>query len=464
MPLRQRVALVSAGGVGVALVLALLIAYFVVGSVVRGQIDDSLKAQAGLIAGGDLRALGEGIPAPSPSAGGPAQYSQVVATDGTVVADFGGLRLPFDAVARSVAAGQGATALEDVHVEGSSLRMLIFGVGGGAVELARPLEAVERVSAKLRLILVLICLGGVGLAAALSRLAARRVLTPLAEVASTAQHISETEDLTRRIEVRSDDEVGELVRRFNLMLDRLEASRTALDRSVKDQQQLIADASHELRTPVTSLRTNIEILQETPNLADDERHELLSDVIEQIDELTTLVASLIELAREPTQTVHFEPVRLDELVDQAIVRARRNAPKVSFDAKLESLVIDGDRERLVRAVNNLLDNAAHHSPAGEVVEVSLSDDGLRIRDHGSGIAPADLPHIFDRFYRGTDSRGRPGSGLGLAIVRQVIEQHNGLVTARNAPDGGAIFEVTLPPAQSETSESETASDRRPPRT
>jgi two-component system, OmpR family, sensor histidine kinase MprB len=204
MRLRQRVALVSAVGVGVALVLALLIAYFVVRREVRGQIDDSLKAQAGLITGGDLCALGEGIPAPSPSAGGPAQYSQVVASDGTVVADFGGLRLPFDAAARSVAAGQEPTALEDVHDEGSNLRMLIFGVGGGAVELARPLEAVDRVTARLRLILVLICLGGVGLAAALSRLAARRVLTPLAEVASTAQQISETDDLTRRIEVRSD--------------------------------------------------------------------------------------------------------------------------------------------------------------------------------------------------------------------------------------------------------------------
>jgi len=120
-------------------------------------------------------------------------------------------------------------------------------------------------------------------------------------------------------------------------------------------------------------------------------------------------------------------VRLDELIDEAIVRARRNAPTVAFDAKLKSLVID-DRERLVWAVNNLLDNAAHHSPPGEVVAVSLSDDGLRVRDHGSGIDPADVPHIFDRFYRGAESRGRPGSGLGLAIVRQVIEQHNGLVS------------------------------------
>lgn len=463
MPLRQRVALVSAVIVGIALVLALLIAYFVVRSELPGQIDDSLKAQAGLVAGGDLRALGEGIPAPSPNAGGPAQYSQVVASDGTVVGEFGGLRLPFDAAARSVAAGQRATAFEDVHVEGSDLRLLIFGVGGGVVELARPLEAVDRVTAKLRLILLFICLGGVGLAAALSRLAARRVLTPLVEVASTAQHISETEDLTSRIAVRSDDEVGELVRRFNLMLDRLEASRAALDRSVKDQQQLVADASHELRTPVTSLRTNIEIMQATPNLPDDERHQLLSDVVEQIDELTILVTSLIELAREPAQSEHFEPLRLDELIDEAIVRARRNAPTVGFDAKLESFVIDGDRERLVRAVNNLLDNAAHHSPAGEVIEVSLSNDGLRVRDHGSGIDPADVPHIFDRFYRGADSRGRPGSGLGLAIVRQVIEQHNGLVTARNAPDGGAIFDVALPPAQSKPPGSETTSVRRPAR-
>ena len=448
MSLRHRVALVSAIGVGFALVLASVICYIAVRNELRGQVDDSLKAQAARIAGGDLRALGDqGIPAPSPQAGGPAQYWQIVASDGTLVAASGGLQLPFDTTARSVAAGHQAGALEDIHVDGSHLRMLALGVPGGVVELARPLDAVDRSTAKLRLLLLLICLGGVALAAALSRVAARRVLTPLSEVARTAQQISETEDLTRRIAIRSDDEVGELVSRFNTMLDRLQMSRAALDQSVKDQRQLVADASHELRTPVTSLRTNVEILLENPGLVGEDRDQLLSDVVAESEELTTLVASLIELARDPQQDAHFEPLRLDEIVEDAVTRSRRNTPTVAFDAKLEPLVIDGISERLVQAVNNLLDNAAHHSPAGEVVQVSLSADGLRVRDHGPGIDSEDLPHIFDRFYRGTNARSRPGSGLGLAIVRQVIEQHGGAVAAINAPDGGAIFTLTLPTIQ-----------------
>jgi two-component system, OmpR family, sensor histidine kinase MprB len=445
MPLRRRLALVSAAGVAVALILVSLVCYFVVRRELRGQVDDSLRAQADQVAGGDLRALGDqGIPAPSPRMGGPAQYSQIVAADGKIVAALGGVQLPIDATVRSVAQGRLLSAFEDLHVDGSHLRMLAFGVGGGAVELARPLDSIDRVISNLRLILLLLCAAGIALAAGVSRLIARRVLAPLAEVASTAQHISETDDLTRRIDIRSDDEVGELVVRFNLMLDRLETSRSALDRSVRDQRQLVADASHELRTPITSLRTNIEVLLENPNLPEHDRRQLLNDVVEQTEELTALVAGLIELGRGDLRQAPPEHARLDELVEEATARARRNAPTVEFDAKLEPVTVECVPERLGHALNNLLDNAARHSPPGEVVQISLSDDGLRVRDHGSGIDPEDLPHIFDRFYRGTNSRGRPGSGLGLAIVRQVVQQHGGSISATNAPDGGAIFHMQLP--------------------
>jgi two-component system, OmpR family, sensor histidine kinase MprB len=445
MSLRYRLALVSAAGVALALVLAGLVCYVVVRRELRGQVDDSLKAQAARIAGGDLQALGDaGLPAPSPNAGGPAQYWQIVAADGVIVGALGGVSLPFDHAVWAVAHGRRVSAVEDVHVDGSHLRLLALGVSGGVVELARPLDSVDRVMSKLRLILLLICVAGAGLAALLSRGAARRVLTPLAEVASTAQLVSETEDLSQRIPIRSDDEVGQLASRFNTMLDRLQSSRAALHRSVTDQRQLVADASHELRTPVTSLRTNAEILLENPDLVREERDQLLSDVVEQSEELTTLVASLIELARETPEEQHFEELRLDELIADAVTRAQRNTSSVAFDAQLEPLLAYGIPERLLQAINNLLDNAAHHSPTGEVVEISLSPDGLRVRDHGPGIDPTDLPHIFDRFYRGTNSRSRPGSGLGLAIVYRVIDQHQGTVTATNAPDGGAIFTVKLP--------------------
>ena len=179
MSLRYRLALVSAAGVALALVLAALVCYVVVRGEMRGQVDDPLKAQAARIAGGDLQALGDaGMPAPSPKAGGPAQYWQIVAGDGDIVGALGGVRLPFDNAARAVAYGRHVSALEDIHVDGSHLRLLALGVSGGVVELARPLDSVDRVMSKLRLILLLICAAGAGLAALLSRGAARRVLTP----------------------------------------------------------------------------------------------------------------------------------------------------------------------------------------------------------------------------------------------------------------------------------------------
>ena len=448
MSLRHRLALVSAAGVAAALVVAAVVCYVVVRRELRVQVDDSLNAQAARIAGGDLRALGdEGVPAPSPKAGGPAQYWQIVAADGQIVGSSIGVRLPWDRSVQTVAQGRRSGLFADIHVDGSHLRLLALGLPGGVVELARPLDSIDTVLAKLRVVLLLICLAGTALAAGLSRLAARRVLAPLAEVAGTAQLVSETDDLTQRIKVRSADEVGQLAGRFNTMLDRLQTSRAALDRSVKDQRQLVADASHELRTPVTSLRTNAELLLENPDLDRSDREQLLTDVVEQSEELTTLVAGLIELARETPQDEHFERVRLDELTEDAVTRARRNSPQVAFDAYLEPVIAYAIPEQLTQAVNNLLDNAARYSPRGEVVEIALSEEGLRVRDHGPGIDETDLPHVFDRFYRGTSSRGQPGSGLGLAIVQRIVEQHDGTATASNAHDGGAIFTIILPSVQ-----------------
>jgi two-component system sensor histidine kinase MprB len=167
-------------------------------------------------------------------------------------------------------------------------------------------------------------------------------------------------------------------------------------------------------------------------------------VEEQTTELGMLVADLIELARGDQPRRDTEDVRLDELVDEAVARARRHAPGVRFAARLEPAVVDGSRDRLARAVNNLLDNAANHSPPGGLVEVEAGPAGVRVRDHGAGITDDDIPHLFDRFYRGVSARGRPGSGLGLAIVRQVAEQHQGTVRAGNAEGGGAEFVLALP--------------------
>jgi two-component system sensor histidine kinase MprB len=449
MPLRKRISLVAAAAVAVAVAIAVAVSYFAVRHQLLGQIDNELRAQAAAVER-NPRALNSvafsSIPA---SDGGPAQYWQLVQPDGQVVPGFTTGNLSTRGAA-AVADGQSAY-MSDVTVNGVRFREFTFQLGsveyGGhqlAVQLARPLQPSLNILSTLRLTLALVFLAGVGLAAGLGRLAARRVLTPLAEVTATAELIGETDDLSQRLEVRADDEVGQLAQRFNSMLERLEISRAALDASVAAQRQLVADASHELRTPVTSLRTNIEVLLSDGVLDGEDRRQLLLDVVEQSEELSTLVADLIDVARGDVPPEHLEDARLDRLVESALERARRHSPAVDFTADLKPVVVRGSAERLMRAINNLLDNASGHTAPGTPVHVTVDETGVTVRDSGQGISEQDLPHLFERFYRGENSRARQGSGLGLAIVRQVAEQHGGTISAANAQDGGALFTLALP--------------------
>jgi two-component system, OmpR family, sensor histidine kinase MprB len=457
MPLRRRLAFLSAVVVAIAILLATIVCYFVVRGQLRGQVDDALRAQAVAVQHGDFHALDQQLPGIPPSAGGPAQYVQILTPSGTAFPRQGNLSLPADAHSRAVATGGSGSYMGDIRVGQNHLRELTFPVAvlvdgqaqSVAVQLARPLNGVDHVLSQLRLILALLAMGGIALAAVLGRIAARRVLAPLAEVAQTAEHIGETDDLSHRLTIHADDEVGQLARRFNHMLERLEGSRAELDESVRAQRQLVADASHELRTPITSLRTNIEVLLEGGQLGEVDRRRLLSDVVEQTEELSLLVGDLIELARGDLLPAATEDARLDRIVEESVARARRHSTGVEFATALEPVILEGVPERLGRAVNNLLDNAARHSPPGGLVEVSVGAEGVTVRDHGPGVAEQDLPHVFDRFYRGASSRGQQGSGLGLAIVRQVAEQHGGSVSVANAPDGGAVFTLRLPTALSE---------------
>ena len=451
MSLRKRLSLIAGASVGLAILLAAVVAYAVVRSQLRGQVDSALNAQASEVA--TTGQLNQGPPNIPASAGGPAQYVQFVFPDGTTRVWSGTLQLPVTHQCLRVAAGHATTYLSDVHVGPNHLRMLTMSATLGpqgipvALELARPLNGVDNILSNLRLVLLLLLIAGVGFAVALGRIASRRVLAPLGEVAQAAQHIGETEDLSSRLQVHDpEDEVGRLATRFNHMLDTLEASRAQLDASVRAQRQLVADASHELRTPVTSLRTNIEVLLESEQLDAEDRRRLLADVVEQSEELTTLVSDLIELARGDQPGLSTEDVRLDGIAAESLDRARRNAPQVEFVAALEPATIEGVPERLARAINNLLDNATRHSPVGARVELTVGPGGVIVRDHGHGVDPEDQPYVFDRFFRGRNSRGRQGSGLGLAIVRQVAEQHGGTASVTNAPDGGAVFTLNLPAA------------------
>jgi two-component system, OmpR family, sensor histidine kinase MprB len=450
MPLRRRLTVAAAAAVAVAVALACAVAYIAVRDELLSQTDQALLDQAQRTRQApqqgpfdptrlDLDRLSRRFPGLPPRRGGTAPYLQFVDADGVALA-LRGEEIPVDARTKAVAAGHGGQFLSYAQSGDTHLRVVTTPLpDGGAVQIARSINSIDSLLARLRLILLLVILGGVALAVALGRLVSRNVVAPIVTVTEAARHIAATEDLGRRIDVSSQDEVGELAQHFNAMLATLEGSLAA-------QRQLIADASHELRTPITSLRTNIEVLADSERLERGERERLLSDVEEQVAELGALVTDLIELARGDEPRRDTEDVRLDVLVDEAVARARRHAPRVRFKTMLEPAVVEGSPDRLARAVNNLLDNAATHSAPGGLVEVVADAHGVRVRDHGGGIAEEDLPHLFDRFYRGASARGRPGSGLGLAIVRQVAEQHGGAVQAVNAQGGGAEFTLTLPAA------------------
>ena len=323
-------------------------------------------------------------------------------------------------------------------VNGTHVRVLTSPVGGGlAVQVARPLDEVDRSLHRLGFILIVVTVSGVGLAAGLGALVARAAVAPVRRLTEATEHVTSTTDLTQRIDAGGKDELARLATSFNAMLE-------ALATSLASQRQLVADASHELRTPLTSIRTNVEVLARGDELDDEHRKAVLKDVIAEIDELTTLISDLVELARGSEPEAVIEDVRLDDVVGRALDRASKHAPNLRFVAVLEPALVRGVPARLDRAVSNLLDNAAKWSPPDGLVEVTVKEGEVLVRDHGPGIDEEDLPHVFDRFYRARSARGKAGSGLGLAIVRQVAESHGGTASAERPEGGGTLMRLKLP--------------------
>jgi len=472
MSFRRRITLVSAAAVAVAVVLASLLIYVLTSQQLHGQVNTQLSSRADALRlgpyapdGHTRRALLELLkrqnPGALPGAVGnqlrnlqarPNQvrgYQQLVDSSGRVLFRSASVTLPVEARTRALAAADGPHFFRDAYVNSIHLRILAEHIAPGrAIQVAQPLTEVDRLLARLRLILVLVDIGGIALAALLGRLVAGAAVQPLKRLTQATEHVAVTRDLSGRIELSGEDEIGRLATSFNAMLDALEESVSALDASVHAQRQLVADASHELRTPVTSLRTNIEILQHQGVEMDPvEQRLLLGEVVEQIQELTQLINDLIDLARGEEPRADSEELRLDLLIGEVLERFRRLAPTTPLQAQLEPTIITGVPARLERAVGNLLDNAIKHGPPGESVDICLRGQELTVRDHGPGISGEDLPHIFDRFYRGAEARGRPGSGLGLAIVRQVVSQQGGSVAAEPAPGGGTLMRLSLPGAE-----------------
>jgi two-component system, OmpR family, sensor histidine kinase MprB len=454
---RRRITLVSAAAVAIAVVLASALTYLLSARELYGQVDSQLRARAHPLVSrfehgptpfarrGAHRNAFPGIP-PSPDQ--VRGYEQLIDSNGTIrFASPPNVRLPIGAKTLSLATHGGKPFFEDSSANGIHLRVLSEAIPHGyAAQLAQPLTEVDSALARLRLILVLLDIGGVALAALLGRLVAGAAVAPIKRLTQATEHVTRTQDLSNRIQSAGVDEIGRLAQSFNAMLDALESSMSALDASVHAQRQLVADASHELRTPVTSLRTNIEILKQESNMPVEERQRMLDDVVEQIEELTLLMNDLIELGRGEQPRSGSEDVRLDLIVEEAVERARRHSQDTPFEVELDQVVLTGEPGRLARAINNLLDNAVNYSPPGSPVEIAVHGDELTVRDHGPGISAVDLPHVFDRFYRGAEARGRPGSGLGLAIVRQVAEQHGGRVSAEASPGAGTLMRLRLPGA------------------
>ena len=438
MSFRARLTLVAAAAVALAVIVASAVIFIVVRNQLRGQVDSTLRGRAAEILSGPLPPHVEGgfLDIPGPSLGA-ATFVQAVTADGHVFRPRGeNGSLPVTHETLEAARGQGDEHFADARISGSDVRVLTIPGSGIALQVARDLGEVNHTLHRITLFLILIAAGGILVATALGLAVARAALAPVRRLTQTAEHVTETGDLSERIAAEGKDELGRLASSFNTMLGALEEASRA-------QRQLVADASHELRTPLTSLRTNIEVLAGERTLPPGERERLLSDVVEQLGEMTTLIAELIELARAEQHPEEAEDVRLDLLTAGAVERARRNRPQVTFTTDLQESVVHGAPSTLERAVANLLDNAAKWSSPGGQIEVTVGDGEVTVRDHGPGIADEDLPYVFDRFYRASSARGMPGSGLGLAIVKQVAEAHGGTVVAEHVEGGGTLMRLRV---------------------
>jgi two-component system sensor histidine kinase MprB len=437
------------------------------GGKVRGETVSTEKgavARSGFGAGPAPEAGSAGIARlvlPAPKLGGASGYVQLYRSNGDVLrSERIGSALPVTAAVRAVAAGRRSAFFSDATVAGTRVRVLTERAPeGGVWQVALPLGDVEGTLSNLKLVLAIVCLGGIALAALLGLLVSRAALVPVRRLTGAAERVTRTQDLGHRIEADEQDELGRLASSFNTML-------AALERSRLSQRQLISDASHELRTPLTSVQANLDALALGDELTPAERARAVASAQAQLRELTVLVGDMVDLSKTDVEEVEVEDVRLDLAVAGALERARLHAPDCEFSLEAEPCMVRASPSRLDRAIANLLDNAIKWNPPSPPcnppsvgpVEVRVRDGRVEVRDHGPGIAAEDLPRVFDRFFRAPAARARPGSGLGLAIVRQMAETHGGSVHAANDPGGGARLTLELPLLAMTPSESASRAD------
>ena len=366
--------------------------------------------------------------------------AQYVTARGRVVGAPDIEALPVSAADLQLAAeaAEGRTALRDVRVGDDDYRMATtsVGQGKGAVQVARTLDENELLLRRLRNRVLFAVLLVVGAAAAAGWFIATSLTDRLRRLTGVAEEVAGTGRLDVEVPAVGDDEAGRLGGALNDML-------ASLRRAEDDQQRLVQDAGHELKTPLTSLRTNVDVLARYPDLPADQRTRLLEDLEGETRELTELVNELVALANGRRLDETPQQVPLVEVVTPVVDRARRRTGRVI------TLVADGTVRTvrvaaLERAVSNLVDNAAKFDTSGGPVEVEVVNGRVTVRDRGPGIDPAEGGRLFDRFYRSDAARSQPGSGLGLAIVADVVRQHGGTVFAQPRPGGGAEMGFVLP--------------------
>jgi two-component system, OmpR family, sensor kinase len=438
--LRVRLVLAAAGSILAALALFGVATVVVVRHELRGSLDSALRQRAEQVA--QLAVSAPAVLTMPGALESPVSGRQIVVevldARGRIVArslTLGARLLPSeDPLARS-ARVSGATGFENVDLDGRLFRIFAAPIplsgpaGGGAVLVASDTTDISRTTDHLAFVVVLIGVGVALLAALVAAGLTRRGLRPLRRLAAAAGEIERTADPSRRLPGGGpQDEVGQLTGVLNRMLASLEAARAG-------ERRFLADASHELRTPVTTLLGNVEYAARHGASA-----EVLEELVRDARRLARLVDDLLVLERAGSVG---SPV--GEVVDVAgVVRS----VLAGHDGRVVATRVDpafasGDAGELARALENLVENALVHGPGDGSVTVSVVSAGdrvlLTVRDEGPGPDPDDVQRLFERFWRGPDASARPGSGLGLSIVAAIAERHGGAVSVH-----GSAFTIDLP--------------------
>jgi two-component system, OmpR family, sensor kinase len=443
-PIRWRLA-----GGSAALTLVILLGFAaIVGVLTTRQIQDDFNDQV-RAAATDLRERIEVRPGRDPVCQGPdlnvygsadSAQIRVVTIDGVLLCETRGAR------------DFGFTRSDVADVGGYRVESRIIPVpplGQAVLQYARPLSDVKRTARKVWFFLLLGVAGGTVLAFLAGVTVARRAMRPIAELTSTAREIERTRDPSLRVpHPQADDEVAELARTLEGMLQALDDARTETEAMLLRQRAFVADASHELRTPLTSVLANLELLADQ---VDGDLGEAAESALRSSHRMRRLVADLLLLARtDAGRVAPRAPTDLGAVLTEAVAELEPIADGHTLSVDAEPAVIDGTRDDLFRLATNLIENAIRHTPPGTTIDASVHTQNgevvLTVRDDGPGI-PDDLSgRVFERFVRGGGERAG-ASGLGLAIVRAVAEMHGGTVALESPPEGGARFVVRLPAGQ-----------------